>query len=206
MAIDWKDPIQVKEYKKKHYYNNRDKRLEHNKEYRHNNKDKIREYKKEYYYNNKDKLNESHKEYYRNNRDKLLNKSSEYRIKNRHEVNKKKNISYWKNRDKILKDLEKKRRDLKVAVISYYSNNTNKCVCCGINEIECLTIDHINGGGCRHLREINTGGGGYRFYKWLIENNYPEGYQILCYNCNSAKGIKQKCPLKHLYIPNILNH
>jgi hypothetical protein len=24
---------------------------------------------------------------------------------------------------------------------------------------------------------------------WIIENNYPDGFQILCHNCNVAKGL-----------------
>jgi hypothetical protein len=36
--------------------------------------------------------------------------------------------------------------------------------------------------------------GGVRFYSWLRRNNYPEGYQVLCFNCNIAKGLYGVCP------------
>ena len=31
---------------------------------------------------------------------------------------------------------------------------------------------------------------GYNLYNWIIENNFPEGFKILCHNCNFAKGMK----------------
>ena len=30
--------------------------------------------------------------------------------------------------------------------------------------------------------------------QWLITNNFPMGFQILCWNCNVAKGILGVCP------------
>ena len=29
---------------------------------------------------------------------------------------------------------------------------------------------------------------------WIIKNNFPEGFKILCHNCNNAKGFYGKCP------------
>lgn len=66
------------------------------------------------------------------------------------------------------------------------------CQCCGEDNIEFLTIDHIDGGGSAHRRI--TGGGGSRTYNWLRCNGYPAGYQVLCMNCNMAKGAYGYCP------------
>ena len=30
--------------------------------------------------------------------------------------------------------------------------------------------------------------------RWIIQNNFPKGFQILCQNCNFAKGHYEKCP------------
>jgi hypothetical protein len=30
-------------------------------------------------------------------------------------------------------------------------------------------------------------GFGREFYRYLIKNDFPPGYQVLCYNCNSYK-------------------
>lgn len=59
-----------------------------------------------------------------------------------------------------------------------------ECKCCGEDHLMMLQVDHINGGGTQHRKEI---GGCVRFYPWLKANNFPPGYQILCANCNVAK-------------------
>jgi hypothetical protein len=53
------------------------------------------------------------------------------------------------------------------------------CSCCGETEMLFLTIDHVNGDGGKHRKELN----GKKIYAWLRQNNYPEGYQVLCFNC-----------------------
>lgn len=66
-----------------------------------------------------------------------------------------------------------------------------ECVCCGEDRFELLSIDHINGNGRKHRREeIN----GRSIYQWLVAENYPLGFRILCYNCNCSDGFFGKCP------------
>lgn len=60
-----------------------------------------------------------------------------------------------------------------------------RCVCCGQDEPKFLTVDHIDGKGNEHRKKIKKYGSG--FYKWLIDQNFPCGFQILCYNCNMGK-------------------
>jgi hypothetical protein len=82
------------------------------------------------------------------------------------------------------------RRETKAIVIENYGG---KCNCCGTTVLEFLTIDHINGGGRAHRKTISG-----HIYRWLINNNFPkDDYQLLCMNCNSAKG------LYNLTIPQI---
>lgn len=64
------------------------------------------------------------------------------------------------------------------------------CVCCEISEEIFLTFDHINDDGAQHRRKIRSG---YSFYKWLIDNDFPDSIQILCFNCNWAKS-RGGCP------------
>jgi hypothetical protein len=68
-----------------------------------------------------------------------------------------------------------------------------KCVCCGETLFEGLTIDHTNGDGSKHRKEIGTKGG-HSLYRWLKAHGYPPGFQVLCYTCNCAKGTKDHCP------------
>ena len=70
----------------------------------------------------------------------------------------------------------------------------NQCQCCGESEPKFLSVDHINNDGAAHRREI---GSGTRFYTWLINNNFPLGFQLLCFNCNHGKYINGGvCPHK----------
>jgi hypothetical protein len=78
----------------------------------------------------------------------------------------------------------------KQRVMTYYGG---MCVCCFATEIEFLTIDHIGGGGQRHRRTIHRKGG-EEFYRWLSQHGFPKGYQVLCFNCNTAKGFYGYCP------------
>jgi RNA 3'-terminal phosphate cyclase len=62
----------------------------------------------------------------------------------------------------------------------------------GTQNIIALTIDHINGGGKKHERELKKKG--IMLYDWLIKNNFPpemEGQlQVLCNNCQAIKRVE----------------
>ena len=59
------------------------------------------------------------------------------------------------------------------------------CNCCGEKEKIFLTIDHINGNGNKHRKIVNNVSGGIA--GWIIRNDFPKGFQILCMNCNFGK-------------------
>lgn len=67
----------------------------------------------------------------------------------------------------------------------------DKCECCGESQRLFLSVDHINGGGAQHRREIFSTQGQKRksgfLYPWLVRNNFPEGFRILCFNCNCGR-------------------
>ena len=73
-----------------------------------------------------------------------------------------------------------------------------KCVCCGETRKEFLSIDHIDGDGSKHRKEIGARTSD-EFYRWLKQNNYPEGFQVLCFNCNCGKGSYSVCPHKEIF-------
>lgn len=66
------------------------------------------------------------------------------------------------------------------------------CACCGEDIEEFLEIDHIYGDGRKHRAELAKRGS--YFYYWLKKNNYPEGFQVLCSNCNKAMYTFGECP------------
>ena len=81
---------------------------------------------------------------------------------------------------------------LKIRAMYHYSNGELCCARCGINDIDVLCIDHINGGGNK-LRAQLRYGMGKAFYRWLRQNDFPEGYQVLCFNCNMKKQLTEHC-------------
>jgi hypothetical protein len=137
---------------------------------------------KEYRERHKDKIRLTKQEYYLENREHTIARTSLYAKQNRVKHN------AWgtKAKDK-----------LKLEVFSVYSCGNPKCKNCNEIEIGVLTIDHINGEGADHIngegadhrRELfgDNKGGGYKMYQWLKKNNYPSGFQVLCYNCQFRK-------------------
>jgi len=119
-----------------------------------------------------------------------------------------KNIEYrktehkkWRNKNKDYvriksnETMKKWRLKCRLAVFKYYSNGTMSCNCCGEITYEFLCIDHINGGG-RQERLTDPQKKGSGLYRWIIREGFPDGFQILCHNCNMAKGFYGKCPHK----------
>ena len=74
----------------------------------------------------------------------------------------------------------------------------SQCVCCGEDNLDFLTIDHVNGDGAADRRDRKHQGGGATFYAWLKARGFPDKnlYQVLCFNCNCAKGTKNACPCR----------
>lgn len=92
------------------------------------------------------------------------------------------------NAERINAQQRVRNRQRRVEVLAYYGG---KCDCCGEWRFEFLSIDHINGGGTQHRKEL---GGGDRMMRWLIRNGYPTEYRVLCHNCNQAFGYYGTCP------------
>lgn len=74
----------------------------------------------------------------------------------------------------------------KIKVFNHYCDNDIRCVCCGERRHQLLSIDHINNDGAEHRRRMNVNG--YNLIIWIINNNFPKDYQVLCMNCNWSKG------------------
>jgi 5-methylcytosine-specific restriction endonuclease McrA len=101
-----------------------------------------------------------------------------------------KEIIYKSGRNKQNKSVSKQRdryRVVKAEVMNHYGG---KCSCCGETNINKLTMDHVNGGGIRHYKEIGVS----QLYRWIRKNNFPPNFQVLCMNCNSAKYNYGVCP------------
>ncbi len=85
------------------------------------------------------------------------------------------------------------RRRLKSEVLSHYSKGEPRCACCGVTEIEFLTLDHINDDG---KEDRKRHGLGMVFYARMKKLGYPDHLQVLCFNCNIARSHFGQCPHK----------
>ena len=133
-------------------------------------------------------------------------RTNEWRRKNleRDRENKNKYSRDWRrNHPERAKETRNRCNEkLKKDIVAYYSNGKMQCNCCGEQEIKFLTIDHINNDGNEHRKVIGIKrtSAGQSFYFWLKRNNYPKGFQILCYNCNCGKAKNNGiCPHKSNY-------
>lgn len=147
--------------------------------------EKKRNWTKSYYQKHKEAINIRAREWKKNHYEQYVLISGEWRQKNK-EYRRKQNREYL--------------RKLRNKVLTHYGGNPPKCTCCGETEIEFLTIDHINNDGAEHRRQIGRYKSvGSNFYKWLKQNNFPKGFQVLCYNCNCGRGKNYGiCPHKKI--------
>ena len=140
----------------------------------------------------------AHRKWYAENREHAIEYAQKYAENHRDQVRLGANRRYALNKAKLNSDpvvLEKRRkyyanrririREIRKEVIAHYSNGTMSCKVCGFSDIRALCIDHINDDGARHRESI--GSGATATLTNLQRNNYPDGYQILCANCNQIK-------------------
>jgi hypothetical protein len=62
-----------------------------------------------------------------------------------------------------------------------------KCACCGEMEEKFLSIDHLTYSGYQAKKQGLHPKDSYSFYRWLVKNNFPPDFQLLCMNCNWGK-------------------
>ncbi len=103
------------------------------------------------------------------------------------------------NREVILDRQRHHRETIRARVLAHYSpSSPPRCACPDCNVTENLTIDHVNGGGGEHRAELfGRDEAGWHFYAWLVAENFPRGYQVLCMPCNSSKFKGERCRLDH---------
>jgi len=194
---------------------NRDKKKIYNKQYHKENKEKITEKHKEWCDNNKDYLKMKQKQYREEHKDELSINNKKYNEEHKEELkiyqkqyreaHKGEAKEYHKNyskqwyleniddrkqkhknyREEHKEEHKEKRAAIRLEVLKYYSDNTLRCKNCNEEHLEFLEIDHINGGGSKHKRDMHIG----NMYIWLYKNNFPDKnlYQVLCSNCNIKK-------------------
>lgn len=104
---------------------------------------------------------------------------------------------YYKDKEVMKAQNRAWRQNMRMSILSYYSGGTMSCACCGEMILEFLTLDHMNNNGTAERKKYANGG--HQHYRRIIKLGYPEGFQVLCYNCNCgrAKTRDKVCPHKN---------
>lgn len=118
----------------------------------------------------------ANKSYYTKNRVFLCTKGRNYQRK-----------AYGVNKANILFSNKKYKERVFEKVLSGYGN---KCACCGEQNKEFLTLDHVNRDGASHRKIRHQ----YGIYRDVINSGFPNNYRILCMNCNWATRYSMVCP------------
>lgn len=100
-------------------------------------------------------------------------------------------------------DVMRRYRETKAQVFEAYGGA--RCACCGDDHLEFLSIDHINGDGAQHRRQMTNGRSRVygNIYGWLKTNGFPPGFRVLCMNCNFSLGKHGYCPHGDLTQPRV---
>jgi hypothetical protein len=140
------------------------------------------------------------KQWYRANAEDQRAKSRSYYAANREAVSAKwgpyYRAKYADDPDFRAKQIAGSRRAVvavRQRVFTHYGGDPPRCACCGEQQDAFLTLDHTNGDGGTHRKQVGSKGSNGVLY-WLIRNNFPEGYSVLCWNCHMAKDRRGGCP------------
>jgi len=141
-------------------------------------KEKILECGRKYYAEHKEDMDNRNRIWRENHKQERKIYHKRYRIKHREDI-----------RIKVKRAYQMR----KIRVLTHYSpGGIPRCACCGEQRPIFLTLDHINGDGAKHRKELR--GSGRFIYSWIIENNFPLGFRVLCFNCNFAIAVLGYCP------------
>lgn len=83
---------------------------------------------------------------------------------------------------------QRHRTKIKKELFDFFNNKCNKCGYIGL----ALQIDHVNGGGCKEIREIKSHHKDYYSYILKKIKAGSKDYQCLCANCNWEKKFNNK--------------
>lgn len=161
------------------------------------------EYSKRYYQENKKRIEERRKAHMLANPEKWVARYRAYAEKNKEKLRKYRQEYYQKNRDKIIEKGRKWSRGNKKRKHENYMSWRDRflnmygrrCSCCGETIVEFLTIEHIQGRNDHRAKRSS-----YKDYRDAIQEYQPDIYEVLCMNCNHAKGRFGFCPHQKLTI------
>jgi hypothetical protein len=96
----------------------------------------------------------------------------------------------WKTPAHRLSYQRAAQRRYKETVLDHYGH---KCDLCTVTDSDMLTVDHIAGDGAAHRRRCRIGAGRATLL-WLIRNDFPPGFRLLCFNHQAKERIRLGIP------------
>jgi len=146
--------------------------------------EKFREYQRQWQIKNPDKVKKSQKKYLLKHPDRL-EKLKKWKTDNPEKYQE----SIERNKPMRKKYLAELQQKIKQEVMTGYSKiiSKSKVPCCALCKEKCLdflAIDHIKGARkMGHGKEMHS----TKLYRILIKQDFPDGYRVLCHNCNRLK-------------------
>jgi len=129
----------------------------------------------------REKQNKYHREWYQKNKNTVKGYCKKWQSKNKEHLR-----DYAKK--VMLRTKEK--------VFNHYCNGNLRCMCeCGCNNANHIFFLSLYRKGSRvRIGDTDESFGGLRQesiqkYRWVIKNNFPANFQVLCHNCNHGKRI-----------------
>jgi 5-methylcytosine-specific restriction endonuclease McrA len=148
----------------------------------HKDPEKRREYFRQYYREHRDQCNEYTRLYRKRHPKRVRQRNQEYSLKHPEYQRE----YYQKNRVRVLARMAALHVRRREWILAKYGG---RCACCGSPYD--LEIDHIVPWDGTTPRRGNN------LVKWIVNNNFPDMFQLLCSNCNTAKGRGKECPIDH---------
>jgi hypothetical protein len=82
--------------------------------------------------------------------------------------------------EKKRESTNRRRRDIALEAFTHYSGGDPRCYCCGETQVLLLALDHIDGGGNKHRKELKVSHQSH----WAKRNGWPAIFRVACHSCN----------------------
>lgn len=147
---------------------------------------------------NKERHSQTNKAWAKRNQEKHLaiQRASYHRNKHKNRARRLARATKWyyANRDQILPikvaQYRQQITELRHQIFQHYGRC---CACCGLRDERFLTIDHVFFGKGNKLPKSERRTETRKMMRHIIEEKFPDSYQLLCMNCNWVKGCRGKC-------------
>lgn len=102
-------------------------------------------------------------------------------------------LKSWHQRNK--EAVRERRYKYRLQVLTYYGKGKLACIKCNFSDVRALCLDHINSNNKNLIRRTTRGEkslGIESYFREFIKQDFPDGYQTLCANCNLIKAVENK--------------